>query len=75
MPLVAIPRAEIQMVVRFSGPARNGLDIHAFGAQHRARRKMICAGQRSITIRLTARRGTGGSRCYRPRHHWLCAFA
>ena len=50
--LVAIPRPEIQIVARFGPSARNGLDIHAMGAQQRVRRKLIRAGQRAVTVRL-----------------------
>jgi AraC-like DNA-binding protein len=51
-PMVAIPRPEIQLVVRFGPSAPTGLDVHAFGIHARARRKIIRAGQRSITVRL-----------------------
>jgi AraC-like DNA-binding protein len=51
-PLVAMPRPEIHIVVRFGPTACNGLDIHAFGIRHRAHRKWIRAGQRTITARL-----------------------
>jgi AraC-like DNA-binding protein len=50
--LVAIPRSEVQIVARFGPSARNGLDIHAMGAQLRVRRKNIRAGQRAVTVRL-----------------------
>lgn len=52
VPLVSIPRPEIQLVVRFGPSARNGLDAHAFGVHQRAHRKIIRAGQRSLTVRL-----------------------
>lgn len=52
IPLVAIPRPETQLVVRFGPSAPGGLDVHAFGVHARARRKIIRAGQRSITVRL-----------------------
>jgi AraC-like DNA-binding protein len=51
-PAVAIPRSEIQMVVRFGPSARNGLDVHAFGARQTVHRKLIRGGQRSVTARL-----------------------
>lgn len=52
MPLVSIPRPEIQLVVRFGPSARSGLDVHAFGVRQRAHRKLIRRGQRSVTARL-----------------------
>ena len=51
-PAVAIPRPEIQIVVRFGPSARNGLDVHAFGARQTVHRKLIRGGQRSVTARL-----------------------
>jgi AraC-like DNA-binding protein len=51
-PAVAIPRSEIQMVARFGPSARNGLDVHAFGARQTVHRKLIRGGQRSVTARL-----------------------
>ncbi len=50
--LVAIPRPEVQIVARFGPSARDGLDIHAMGAQQQVRRKLIRAGQRAVTLRL-----------------------
>ena len=50
--LVAIPRPEVQIVARFGPSARNGLDIHAMGAQQKVRRKLIRSGQRAVTVRL-----------------------
>jgi AraC-like DNA-binding protein len=52
MPRVAMPRPESYLVVRFGPSARSGLDVHAFGAQQRARRKLIRGGQRSVMARL-----------------------
>jgi len=49
---VALPRPEIQIVVRFGPSARNGLDVHAFGMQQTVRRKLIRRGQRAVTARL-----------------------
>ena len=50
--LVAIPRPETHLVVRFGPSARSGLDIHAFGVQQSVRRKLIRAGQRTVMARL-----------------------
>lgn len=50
--LVSIPRPEIQIVVRFGPSARRGLDVHAMGVQQRVHRKLIRAGQRTVTARL-----------------------
>src|SRR3954451_14455486 len=50
--LVALPRPEIQIVVRFGPSTRNGLDVHAFGMQQTVRRKLIRRGQRAVTARL-----------------------
>jgi AraC-like DNA-binding protein len=47
-----MPRPETCLVVRFGPTARNGLDVHVFGAQLKARRKLIRRGQRSVTARL-----------------------
>ncbi len=52
MALVSIPRPEIDLVVRFGPPARNGIDAHALGVRQRAYRKVIRAGQRAVTARL-----------------------
>ena len=49
---VALPRAEIQIVVRFGPSARNGIDVHALGMQQTVRRKLIRRGQRAVTARL-----------------------
>jgi len=43
---------EIQLVARFGPSARNGLDVHAFGAQTSVRRKLIRSGHRAVTARL-----------------------
>lgn len=51
-PRVAIPRPEVHLVVRIGSMARNGLDVHAFGARSTAHRKTIRSGQRSVTARL-----------------------
>ncbi|MFL5308650.1 MAG: helix-turn-helix domain-containing protein [Polyangia bacterium] len=51
-PAVAIPRAEVHLVARFGPAARNGVDVHAFGARQRVHRKTIRRGQRTVTARL-----------------------
>jgi AraC-like DNA-binding protein len=51
-PRVSIPRPECHLVVRFGPSAPGGLDVHAFGAQQRARRKLIRRGQRTVMARL-----------------------
>jgi AraC-like DNA-binding protein len=52
MPRIAIPRSEAHLVVRFGPSARGGVDIHAFGAQGKAHRKQLRAGQRMVMARL-----------------------
>lgn len=52
MPLVAMPRAEIQIVARFGISAHEGLDVHVLGVGQTARRKHIRGGQRAVTARL-----------------------
>lgn len=52
MPLVSIPRPELQIVVRFGPVAPGGLDVHAMGARQRAHRKQVQRGQRTVTARL-----------------------
>jgi AraC-like DNA-binding protein len=52
MSLVAIPRPEIHLAVRFGPSARRGLDIHALGSQQKVHRKVIRAGQRIVMVRL-----------------------
>ena len=51
-PRVAIPGAEIHLVVRFGPSTRSGLDVHALGARHRVHRKLIRRGQRIVMARL-----------------------
>jgi AraC-like DNA-binding protein len=51
-PRVAIPRPEIQLVVRFGPSTQGGLDVHAFGVRPKVHRKFIRAGQRTVTARL-----------------------
>jgi AraC-like DNA-binding protein len=50
-PRVALPRPEIQIVIRFGPSAREGLDVHALGMQQTVRRKIIRRG-RAVTARL-----------------------
>lgn len=52
VPRVALPRPEVQLVVRIGSAATNGLDVHAFGARQRAHRKLLKSGTRSVTARL-----------------------
>jgi AraC-like DNA-binding protein len=52
VPLVSIPRPELQVVVRFGPSARSGLDVHALGVRQKAYRKLIRRGQRTVTARL-----------------------
>ncbi len=49
---LALPRPEVQIVVRFGPAAGNGLDIHALGAQQSVRRKLLRGGQRAVMARL-----------------------
>ena len=51
-PRLAIPRPEVQLVVRFGPSAEGGLDVYAFGPRQRVHRKLIRSGQRSVTARL-----------------------
>ncbi len=51
-PYVAIPRPEIDLIVRFGPAARGGLDAHAFGARQRVRRKTLRGVQRTVSARL-----------------------
>lgn len=51
-PRVALPRPEVHVVVRFGPTAKNGLDVHAFGARLHVHRKVIRRGQRIIMARL-----------------------
>ncbi len=48
---IAIPRPEIQLIVRFGPSARNEMDVHAFGPQQTVLRKRISLG-RAVTARL-----------------------
>lgn len=49
---VALPYTELQIVARFGVSAGGGLDAHAMGVGHSARRKMLRRGQRSVMARL-----------------------
>jgi AraC-like DNA-binding protein len=49
---IAMPRPEVQLVVRLGTMARGGVDLHAFGVRESAHRKRIQSGQRSVTARL-----------------------
>lgn len=51
-PRVSIPHPESHLVVRFGPSIPNQLDVYAFGAQERARRKRIGAGHRIVMARL-----------------------
>lgn len=51
-PRVALPRAEVQLAIRFGPTVRNGLDIHALGPQQVVRRKTIRSGHRTVMARL-----------------------
>jgi AraC-like DNA-binding protein len=51
-PRVSIPHAESHLVVRFGPSIQNRLDVYAFGAQERARRKRVPGGHRIIMARL-----------------------
>lgn len=49
---IAIPRPEIQLVVRCGATADGGLDVHASGAREHVHRKFIRGGQWAVTARL-----------------------
>jgi AraC-like DNA-binding protein len=51
-PGIALPRPEIHLVVRFGPSAREGLDVHAFGARQQVHRKLVRGGQRTVSARL-----------------------
>lgn len=51
-PRVAIPRAEVQLVVRFASPARGELDIHVLGVGRKVHRKLLRRGERALSARL-----------------------
>ncbi|MDH5824988.1 helix-turn-helix domain-containing protein [Luteimonas sp. RD2P54] len=52
LPRVAIPRPNIQLVVRIGPSARDGLDAHALGIRQQAHRKVVPGGQRAVFARL-----------------------
>jgi AraC-like DNA-binding protein len=51
-PRIAIPRPEIDLVVRFGPPARRGLDVYVLGVKQTVYRKVIRRGHRAVTARL-----------------------
>jgi AraC-like DNA-binding protein len=51
-PRVAIPRSEIQIVVRIGSQADDGLDAHAFGLRDEVHRKVLRRGLRLVMARL-----------------------
>jgi len=52
-PRVAIPHAQVQIVVRFGPVPRDGVDIHVLGAQKTVRRKFVRGVQRSLVARCS----------------------
>jgi len=52
MPGVALPRPEVQLVVRFGTMTRRGLDAHAMGGRESVHRKLLPGGLRVVTARL-----------------------
>lgn len=51
-PRVAIPRPEVQLVVRFGAVARDGLDIYVVGVGQKVHRKNLRRGDRALMARL-----------------------
>lgn len=51
-PGVAMPRPEIQLVVRFGSSSPGGVDVYAFGVRQKVHRKVLRGGQRTVTARL-----------------------
>lgn len=51
-PHVLIPRAEIEIMVRFGPAARRGIDAHVLGAREHVRRKVPRGMRRSVSARL-----------------------
>lgn len=51
-PGIALPRAEVHIVVRFGPAAERGLDVHALGVRETVHRKSLRSGQRTVTARL-----------------------
>jgi AraC-like DNA-binding protein len=49
---IGLPRAEIQVVVRFGRSTPGGLDIHVLGARRRVHRKLLRGGWGALTVRL-----------------------
>lgn len=52
VPGIAIPRAEVQLTVRFGPWAKGGLDVHALGGRQSVHRKLLRSGQRVVMARL-----------------------
>jgi len=52
IPGVALPRPEVQVVVRFGTTTRRGLDAHAMGGRESVHRKLLRGGLRVVTARL-----------------------
>jgi len=49
---VAIPGAEVHLVVRFGPPTQPGIDVHALGGRQKLHRKVLRSGQRVVMARL-----------------------
>lgn len=49
---IAIPRPEVQLVVRFGPSMPTGLDVHALGGRQQVHRKLLRSGQRVVGVRL-----------------------
>jgi AraC-like DNA-binding protein len=49
---VALPRPEVQLVIRFGPSVRSGVDVHAMGGRQRVLRKLLQHGHRFVTARL-----------------------
>jgi AraC-like DNA-binding protein len=52
MPVMSLPRAEAQLVVRFGPSATRSLDVHAVGTRRKVHRKAGRRGQRVLVARL-----------------------
>jgi AraC-like DNA-binding protein len=52
LPRVALPQADVHLVVRLGPSVPNGLDVHAMGVQQEVHRKVIRGGQRTVFARL-----------------------
>jgi len=51
-PHIAMPRPEIELVVRFGPAVKHGAEAHAFGARPRAHRKVPHGIRRTVNVRL-----------------------